>query len=882
VEGVIVSRTRERRNFRYDFAQRSIAMMRKPWIVAALAALSFCCLFTDVGRGDDAVQFNRDIRPILNDACFTCHGPAARKSGLRLDVREEATKPTRNQTLPIVPGNPAKSEMIARIFRDSPDEMMPPPASHKSLTPAQKELLKKWIAEGAVYQKHWSFEPPVKAAVPKNGQFNPIDSLIVGRLEKENLKISPEADRPTLIRRVAFALTGLPPTIAEVDLFLADTRPNAYEAMVDRYLGSKHFGEEMARHWLDVARYADTHGLHLDNERQMWLYRDWVVKAFNANMPFDRFTVEQLAGDLLPDATPDQIIATGFNRCNVTTGEGGSIEPEWVFRNAVDRTSTMMQAWMGLTGGCAVCHDHKFDPLSAKEFYSLYAFFYSAAGPPLDGNLPLTEPALKTPTLVQEKQLADLAEQIAKVKVELADKKRTVVYQEPDEEKKSVDPAHSFQAWLNAKSGQENKDVPPAINNLLKLAAKRTPANRATLRNYFIEFVCVDTKTAFEPLNKQLTALTKERDAVNSAVVGSIVFKDLQQPRMSTVMMRGQYDKAGDKVDPDTPAVLPPMKKAGPRATRLDLANWLISPEHPMTARVTVNRFWQQFFGTGLVKSSDDFGTQGQLPSHPELLDDLAVWFRENNWDVKALTRLMVTSATFRQSSKATPELLKRDPDNRLYARGPRFRLDAEQIRDNALFVSGLMNPQMGGRGVRPYQPPRIWEPVAFVGSNTMNYVPDKGAANYRRSIYVFFKRTAPPPFMANFDAPNRESLCSRRERSNTPLQALQLMNDVQHVEAARALAERLITQGGASAAERIRFGYRTVLSRLPDASEAALVEKALSHFLNRFANDVDAAKYLIGVGESAPRRGLPPQEVAAYTMIANLLLNLDEALTRN
>lgn len=857
-------------------------MKRPNWIVHATIALAFLIVHDNVGLADDPIQFNRDIRPILNDACFTCHGPSARKAGLRLDIRKEATKPARSKAVPIVPGEVKASEIISRIFNESPDEVMPPPASHKVLTQAQKELIKKWIAEGAVYQNHWSFEAPAKAAMRKTPFANPIDDFIANRLHQEKLKLADEADRPTLIRRVAFALTGLPPTIAEVDLYLADSRPNAYEAMVDRYLGSKHFGEEMARHWLDIARYADTHGLHLDNERQMWLYRDWVVKAFNTNMSFDRFTIEQLAGDLLPNATPEQMIATGFSRCNVTTGEGGSIDSEWVFRNAVDRTSTMMQAWMGLTGGCAVCHDHKFDPLSAKEFYSLYAFFYSAAGPALDGNALLTEPAVKTPTTAHEKQLADFADQIAKVKLELAEKKRTVTYEDPSDEKKAADPAFSFAAWLKAKIGKDSKDVPPAINALLKQAAKQTPTNETKLRDYYIEFVCSDTKPAFEPLNKQITVLTKQRDSLNASIPGSIVFKDLPTPRTSAIMMRGQYDKAGDKVEPDTPAVLPPLKKSGPRATRLDLANWLVSPEHPMTARVAVNRLWQQFFGVGLVKSSDDFGTQGQLPSHPELLDDLAVWFRDNNWDVKALTRLLLTSATFRQSSKVTPELLKRDPENRLYARGPRFRLDAEQIRDNALFVSGLMNPQMGGRGVRPYQPPRIWEPVAFVGSNTMNYTADKGPALYRRSIYVFLKRTAPPPFMANFDAPNREALCSRRERSNTPLQALQLMNDIQHIEAARRLAERLMTEGGESATDRIRFAYRAILSRPPDAAESELVQKALKQYMTRFQADADAAKKLIHVGDTLHRPTLPEPELAAYTMIANLLLNLDETVTRN
>ncbi len=850
--------------------------------IGAVAAFHLMSVMSSGARADDKVEYNRDIRPILTDACFKCHGPAARKGGFRLDLREEAAKPAKSKAIPVVPGKPQESEIITRIFASDVGEIMPPPSTHKTLKAAEKELLKTWIAQGAVYQKHWSFEAPIKAAIPKVASANPVDAFVASRLQKEGLKQSPEADRPTLIRRVAFALTGLPPTIAELDAFLADQSPTAYEAMVDRYLASKHYGEEMARHWLDIARYADTHGLHLDNERQMWLYRDWVVRAFNTNLPFDRFTIEQLAGDLLPNATQDQLIATGFNRCTVTTGEGGSIDSEWVFRNAVDRTSTMMQAWMALTGGCAVCHDHKFDPIAAKDFYSLYAFFYSAAGPALDGNAALTEPAIKAPTSEQSKRLSELSEQIAKLKTELSEKKKATPYEEPADETKKADAAHSFAAWLKQKGGKDNKEAPAPINGLLKQIAKLTPENEKALREHYVEFVCADTKPMFAPLNAQVVALTQQRDALNGSIPGSTVFKELPQPRASNVMMRGQYDKPGDTVEPNTPSAFPTLKKAGPRANRLDLANWLVAPEHPLTARVAVNRFWQQFFGTGLVKSSDDFGVQGQLPSHPELLDYLAVWFRENNWDVKALTRLLVTSAAFRQSSAVTPELLKRDPGNRLLQRGPRLRLDAEQVRDNALFVSGLINLQMGGRGVRPYQPPRIWEPVAFVGSNTMNYAPDKGPALYRRSLYVFFKRTAPPPFMSNFDAPNRESFCSRRERSNTPLQALQLMNDVQHFEAARALAERMLTEGGKTDADRIRFAYRAILSREPEAMEIELVRKTLHHFQTRFQGDAEAAKKLIRVGDSQPRPGLPEVDVAAYTMIANLLFNLDETVTRN
>jgi len=504
---------------------------------------------------------------------------------------------------------------------------------------------------------------------------------------------------------------------------------------------------------------------------------------------------------------------------------------------------------------------------------------------------------MKLPTPAQEKKIAELAERLGKLKKELAEKNSLIKYSDPadvPDAKTPGDPAKSFKAWRE-QAGKNVKGLPKEIVALLK-QAKMEPANEKKLRDYYVEFVCADTKPMFEVLTKQITSLTKERDGVTGSITGTFIFKELPQPRPSTVMMRGQYDKPGEKVEPNTPSFLPPLVKADPkaRATRLDLAKWLVTPNHPLTARVAVNRYWQQFFGVGLVKSSADFGTQGELPSHPELLDYLAAEFaagpptggkgpgQPGPWNVKELVRMMLTSQTFRQSSKVTPDLLKRDPDNRLYARGPRFRFDAEQIRDNALFVSGLMVLDMGGRGVKPYQPPRIWEPVAFSGSNTGNYVQDKGVGLYRRSLYTFIKRTAPHPFMSNFDAPNRESSCSRRERSNTPLQALQLMNDVQHFEAARKLGERLIVEGGKTAAERVRFGYRVVLAREPEANELGIVEKALGQYLTRYQKDADSAKKAMRVGEAPVRPGITEPELAAYTLIANLLLNLDETVMRN
>jgi hypothetical protein len=1000
--------------------------------------------------------FNRDVRPILSDKCFACHGFDAkkRKGDRRLDTPEGAMA-EKDGVQAIKPGDLAASEAWLRIVSDDPEEVMPPPKSHKTLTAAEKETLRRWIEQGAKYQRHWSFEPPVKANPPHEG--NPVDAFIGARLSAEKLAPSPEADRETLIRRVSFALTGLPPAVAEVDTFLSDASPGAYERMVDRCLASPRYGEQMARHWLDVARYGDTHGMHLDNERSMWPYRDWVVNAFNRNQHFDQFTIEQLAGDLLPNATQEQLVATGFNRCNVTTGEGGSIDAEWLFRYAVDRTSTTVETWMGLTAGCAVCHDHKFDPISQKEFYQLYAFFYSAADPAMDGNVLLTAPTVQLITPEQTKQREDLEARLAETQKEFTEQVQTVAYNDPAEiqprppaqpvenvwieddapagetfkpspgepsnwvvvdtgrvlsgqralkrsdkayvqdvcEGKTVsfeilpegkifahvflepddlpklimmqfhfgdwehrvvwgdyeaepwgvantpskvnmgalpeagkwvrlefeasqvglqpgdkldgiaftqhggtvtwdkigsigsndpafDPQRSLVAWIHANEGKPKAGMPKDVEGMFKKPAKdRTPAEQQRLREHFLTSVCAETRPQFDPLHKDIAATQKERDDLNATLPGSFIMRDLPKPRQANIMLRGAYDKPGDPVERAVPAIFPPMQDA-PTPNRLDLAKWLMSDTHPLTARVTVNRFWQQFFGTGLVKSSGDFGSQSEPPSHPELLDWLAVSFRESGWDVKQLVRLIVTSATFRQSSRLTPDLWKVDPENRLLARGPRLRLDAEEMRDNALFASGLINLKMGGKGVKPYQPPNIWEPVGFVGSNTSAYTQDHGDALYRRSLYTFFKRTAPPPFMSSFDGPNRESFCSRRERSNTPLQALQLMNDVQHFEAARAFAERLMTEGGATPAERITFAYRTALARRPSPEEIAIVEDDFTKHLAKYQAQPEAAKKTIRNGESPPKPGLPEPELAAWTMVANLVLNLDETVTRN
>ena len=766
----------------------------------------------------NSLTFNRDIRPILSKHCFPCHGFDAknRKADLRLDIAEMTLDASDKQPA-IIPGKPEESAVWLRVTSTDADEIMPPPEAHKELTDIQKETLKQWIEQGAQYETHWSFITPSKPGLPGTASIeNPIDAFVLARLESANLMFTQSASKETLIRRVTLDLTGLPPTPEEVDAFLGDNSPVAYDTLVTSLLNRFTFGEHMARYWLDLARYADTHGLHLDNERSMWPYRDWVVRAFNQNLPFDTFTIWQLAGDLLPEPTRDQLIASGFNRCNVSTGEGGSIKPEWIYRNAVDRTNTAVEVWMGMTAGCATCHDHKFDPLSTKDYYSMYAFFHSAADPPLDGNVIDTPPILRLSTPEEEQRLKELDSQLEAI---------------------------------NHRVGESNPE-----------------------------------EEGHEALKEEQKAMKEKRDAFRKTIPLTFVMADLPEARESFVMERGIYDKPGEKVFRNVPSFLPPLpeKNADRDYNRLDFAQWLVNGKHPLTARVTVNRLWQQFFGKGLVETSADFGTQGQVPSHPALLDWLAVQFIEDGWNIKRMIQRIVTSDAYRRHSKATPEMIRLDPENRLLARGPRLRLDAEVLRDQALFVSGLLVPMQGGRGVHPYQPPNIWEPVGFGSSNTRYYKQGTGTALYRRSLYTFFKRTAPPPFMASFDAPNREQSCTVRGRSNTPLQALQLMNDIQHVEAARQLGARALREGGDSDHERLRWAWRVMTARYPHPDELSVLQNTLNIHRDRYASDPGAATELLAYGDSSVDASLNAVELAAYTLVANLMLNLDESVNKN
>jgi len=852
-----------------------------------LAGLAVMLALAAASADEPAIRFDRDIRPILSENCYACHGPGTQEAGLRLDSHESATAELESGGRAIRAGDTQASEMLARIAATDPDVVMPPPHTNKTLSLEQRDLLARWIAVGAPYEQHWSFRPVLRPEVPAAADAavtNPVDRFLEARLAEAKLPVNPEADRPTLLRRLSFALTGLPPTPAEVDAFVADTAADAYETQVERLLHSPHHGEEMARHWLDAARYADTHGLHLDNERQMWAYRDWVVTAFNGNLPYDEFTIWQLAGDLLPDATLEQKVATGFSRCNVTTSEGGSINDELVFRYAVDRTATTTNAFLGLTGQCAVCHDHKFDPISQKEFYSLYAFFNSAADPGFDGNKIDTPPVLRLPSAEQERRLAELAAARPGLEQSLADALAAVEDSRP--ESLDQDPAHSLAAWWAERVGQDKlDDVPQELRGLVKAGPEKTtkPEDLERIRRHWLTKVWAARPESLTAAAAALEANGQARAELEKRIPLTFIFTDQPKMRDSFVMQRGNYDQPGDKVERGTPAFLPALAVAeGKSPDRLDLAKWLVSADQPLTPRVAANRLWQQFFGVGLVKTSEDFGLQGEPPAHPELLDWLAAEYRDGGWNTRQLVRLLVTSRAFRRASEARPEQLAADPENRLLARGPRFRLDAEQIRDNALAVSGLLVRTLGGAGVKPYQPPNIWEPVGFGGSNTRHYRQDSGAALYRRTMYLFVKRTAPHPALVNFDAPNREQFCGRRERSNTPLQALQLMNDVQHVEAARALAARALAEAPADDGARIEWLFRTVLARPPAAVEAKVVADTLAGNRIRYEADPEAAKRAIQHGESQPPEGPAPAELASWTLLANLMLNLDETLSRN
>jgi hypothetical protein len=1031
------------------------------------------------------VDFGRDIKPILSENCFACHGfdPAQRKADLRLDTPEGAFKALKSGGKAVVANDTAASELMKRVIATNALRM-PPASTGKKLSAEQIELLRRWIEQGARYAAHWAFtapkQPPVPAVRNRAWPLNPIDRFILARLEKAGLKPSPVADRRTLIRRLTLDLTGLPPTPAEVEGFLGDPAPGAYERLVDRLLASPHYGERMALEWLDLARYADTHGYHIDSHRDMWPWRNWVIGAFNDNKPYDRFVVEQLAGDLLPNPTLDQKIATGFNRNHPINFEGGAIPEEYQTAYVLDRVDTTATAFMGLTMRCAQCHDHKYDPLTQREFYQFYAYFNNIAEQGLDGQRGNAAPFMKAPTAEQQAQLDSCDRQIAMLDEALkktaasaapslaaweqraagsassvpavstglvahygldeaggqlldaagrpAGTVRGAVNRAPgkfgtaltfdgsthvdldttiDFERTSVfsygawvyptskealtvlsrmDDSAGFRGWdlylgdgkafahlisqwegnalrvntkqpldlnrwshlfvtydgsskakgvriyVNGKpadldlthdklTGSIRASVPvrigrrslaapfkgsidevriydrelsaaeveqlagfDAIRQILATdAVKRTPGQKETLAKFYLE----NADEPYRRMSAELSELRKKRTEVDNGIPTTMVMKELETSRPTHILIRGQYDKKGEAVTPGVPACLPAAPPGAP-TNRLGLAQWLVDPSHPLTARVAVNRFWQRYFGTGLVRTTENFGVQADPPTHPELLDWLAVSFSRGSgsvpaWDIKAMQRLIVTSATYRQSSAATPELHARDPENRLLARAPRFRLPAELVRDQALAVSGLLVRKTGGPSVKPYQPPGLWEELAFGGDFTaQNYVQDHGEALYRRSMYTFWKRTSPPPSLQTFDAPEREFCIVRRSVTNTPLQALVLMNDPTYIEAARKFGERIMTEVTALPKDRIRYAYRLAMGRLPKNEEIRPLLEVYNRQLEVFRKEKDGAIKLLSVGESPRNEALDPAELAAWTSVCSVLFNLDEMITKN
>ncbi|UUO05521.1 PSD1 and planctomycete cytochrome C domain-containing protein [Blastopirellula sp. J2-11] len=1014
-------------------------------------------------RAEEEVDFGADIRPLLSNNCYACHGPDEehRSGGFRLDLEGSAYGEADSGEHPIVPGDVDASEIMARILSTDPDVQMPPPDSNKSLKPAEIAKIRQWVADGAKYELHWSFQPLTKPEPPTVKQTdwptNSIDSFVLAKLEKLGLSPTDSASKERLIRRVTFDLTGLPPTLNEVDAFLADESPDAYEKVVDRLLASPHYGEHMARFWLDAARFGDTHGLHLDNYREMWLYRDWVIQAFNNNQPFDQFTIEQLAGDLLENPTEDQKIASGFNRCHVTTNEGGSIKQEVETRNVIDRVTTTGTVFMGLTFECTRCHDHKYDPLTMNDFYSMYAFFNSFDYNPMDGNVKDHAPTIRMVPSDDQQQIAKLQQEIEQTKTKISEQLAAIEYTEPDaatptEDEPAVDvvwidddtppgaklhgnlypwqwveapepvfagkrsskrtskeldqhyfteatepltiyeddvlftyvyldpadpPKEIMLQWNNGNwnfraywgenlipfgsdgttSRQHQGDLPalgewvrleipvsaielkpgekingwaftqwggtvywdqsgvatregrPRVYRSLaqwstELAAKKKPtepkkivaiakkeaekrseAEQTQLQRYFVEHVFADTREIFTPLQQTIAANEKTIADMTNASPTTLISKEKDKPVTAYILERGEYDQQGEEIGRATPGMLPPMPADAP-LNRLGLARWLVNPEHPLTARVTVNRLWQHAFGTGLVKTAEDFGLQGDPPSHPQLLDWLASQFIADGWDVKTMMKRIVLSSTYRQSSKMTPEAIARDPNNRLLARGPRFRLDAEMIRDQALAVSGLLVDQIGGPSVKPPQPAGLWKSVGYSGSNTVQFKADEGHAKvHRRTLYTFVKRTSPPPQMSTLDAPSRESCTVRRERTNTPLQALMLMNDPQFVETARALAIRTRKEGGETPQAQAAFLLRLCMSRNPHEQEIAEIVQLVSAAQAHFAAEPKAAEALLNVGEIPPDASIDVAEnaeAAAWTLAANLVLNLDEVITKN
>jgi hypothetical protein len=853
--------------------------------IVILAALTWC---VPAARGEEKLRFNRDIRPILADHCFACHGPDKnqRQADLRLDQREVAL-----ELAAIVPGKPDDSELVRRIFSDDPSEQMPPPEANKPLNAARKDLLKRWIAEGAEYEGHWAYVPPMKPEIPAGA--NAIDYLVGARLQHEGLKPSPEADRRTLARRLSFDLVGMPPKREDVDAFVNDPAPDAYERFVERLLASPHYGERMAIGWLDVVRFADTIGYHSDNPMNVWPYRDYVIRAFNGNKPFDEFTIEQLAGDLLPDSTQEQKVASCFNRLLLTTEEGGAQAKDYEARMLGDRVRAVGAVWLGQTVGCAQCHDHKYDPITSRDFYSMGAFFADIQ----EASIGRREPGMLVLDDAQEQELGQRRSRVAQLqrKFDAATPEITAAQEHWEaliERELAAartpggadDPVRAPRAVLPAKE---------IVDILTIESADRTADQQAKITAHFrsisplLAGVRQDLETAKQALASYENTLPR-----------CLVSVSMPNPRTVRILPRGNWlDESGPVVEPALPAYLvddaiaaarsdrlhPVSTASDPpgegRLTRLDLARWIVSREHPLTARVFVNRLWKQFFGIGISRTVDDFGVQGEWPVHPELLDWLACEFMDSGWDVKHVVRTIVVSRTYRQVSTASRELQARDPENRLLARQSRWRLEAELVRDNALAVSGLLVPRIGGPSAQPYQPEGYWENLNFP---PRTYEPSRGEEQYRRGLYTWCQRTFPHPSLLAFDAPSREECAADRSRSNIPQQALVLLNDPTYVEAARAFAARILTSGGPDDHSRLTWAWRQALQRDPQDDERQIVLAVLEKHRREYAAEPDAARQVLQVGFAPVPQELDAIELAAWTSVARVILNLHETITRN
>ena len=812
------------------------------------------------------VDYNEDVRPILSENCFYCHGPDGnkRKAKLRLDVRDAAL-----EKKAFVPGDAGASELIKRLASTDSDEVMPPPDSHRTLTAAQKEILKRWIAEGAEYKEHWAFVTPVRPALPGNGEKHPVDAFVVAKLAQAGLTLSPEAPKATLLRRLSLDLTGLPPTPEETAAFLADQSPDAYEKQVDRLMASPHYGERMALPWLDASRYADSNGFQQDGDTFQWVWRDWLVKNLNADKPFDRLSTEMLAGDLLPGAGLEEKIATAFNRNHILNGEGGNIAEEQRFVSLFDRVESTTTTWLGLTVACAQCHDHKYDPIKQKDYYQWLDAFNQvkergtpSGGPTQTGGrsrFRLDGAVVEAPSPEQAAELAKL-----QANFDLLNKD-FFAHQ-----------AKAFETWL-AKPTKDKGMLPKELEALLAPDKKRTAAETKKLREHYNKNVFAEDRKKIAAL-KELDRAKQLLDGYRGDILPRVMVMSDEQRRDTHILDRGAYLSKKEKVTFDAPGFLPPLTKDAPK-NRLGLAQWLFRPEHPLTARVQVNRQWQHFFGFGIVRTSEDLGVQSDRPTHQELLDWLSVEFRESGWKTKALQRLIVTSKTYRQSSRVTKEHLQKDPENRLLAHAPRLRLPSLILRDVALSASGLLAPKVGGAPVYPYLPDSPWESLAITKERDFTYPQSKGADLYRRSLYTFWRRTIAPVNM--FDSSARQTCRVRTAVTSSPLHALTMLNDPTWVEAARVLAQR-VTKEQPTDEARLARAFALVLGRAPASAEPALLAKMLAHQRAVYAADAKAADSLLALGESQRDAAIPAAEHAALTATCLALYNLDAAVTRD